>query len=74
MSYIITITITITIITITITITIATTITIIIIISSSSNIYLRFFSACHPIGSGSLGPKLMLCWQSMPTQQLRRHH
>jgi len=80
MSTIITITITITIITITITITIITiTITIIqhpsssSIIISSSNIFC-LLSTCHTIDSGSLGPTLMFCGQSMPTPQLRRDH
>ena len=45
------------------------------IIISSSNICPFFlFSTCHTIDSGSLGPTLMFCGQSMPTPQLRRHH
>ncbi len=86
MSIIITVTMTIAMITITITIAIAITFTITItiiqhpssssiIILSSSNIF-RFslLSTCHTIDSGSLGPTLMFCGQSMPTPQLRRDH
>ena len=41
-------------------------------IHNMSPVYL--FSTCHTLDSGSLGPKLMFCGQSMPTPQLRRDH
>ena len=44
-----------------------------IIISSNMSPFFSF-NTCHTIDSGSLGPKLMFCGQSMPTPQLRRDH
>ena len=41
-------------------------------IHNMSPVYI--FSTCDTLDSGSLGPKLMFCRQSMPTPQLRRDH
>ena len=43
-------------------------------ISSSNKSPFSLFSTSHTIDSGSLGPKLMFCGQSMPTPQLRKDH